>query len=132
LIGGFITSNINEKILNIVVIVLLSFALFVTMLKKPAQEDGQSHPRENSSLIQKTLSFFIAVYDGGFGPGSSTLGIMMFIHRGYRYMEAVYLTRMLILGSASGAMIVFWKNGFINWYYVIPLTVGFFLAHISF
>jgi uncharacterized protein len=97
LIGELVTSNIEEKILNIVVIVLLSFVLLITMFKKPVQEERQSGPPEKPSIMQSVLSFLIGIYDGGFGPGSATLGIILFMHRGYRYMEAVHLTRMLIL-----------------------------------
>ncbi|NLI92122.1 MAG: sulfite exporter TauE/SafE family protein [Peptococcaceae bacterium] len=122
--GGLVTSNIEEKILNIAVLFLLSFALVMTVIKKPKEQEDENSPPEKSTLKQKILTFFIGVYDGGFGPGSATLGIMMFMHRGYQYIQSVHLTRMLVMGSCTGAMIVFLENGFINWNYVIPLTMG--------
>jgi uncharacterized membrane protein YfcA len=122
--GGLVTANIEEKALNIMIFFLLSFALVITNVKKPAEQENENSPPEESTLKQKILTFFIGVYDGGFGPGSATLGIMMFMHRGYQYIQSVHLTRMLIMGSCTGAMLVYLKGGFINWNYVFPLTIG--------
>lgn len=122
--GGLVTANVEEKILNIVVFFLLSFALVMTAVKKPVEQEEENCPPKESTLKQKILTFLIGVYDGGFGPGSATLGIMMFMYRGYQYIHSVHLTRMLVMGSCTGAMIVFWRSGFINWNYVIPLTMG--------
>jgi uncharacterized membrane protein YfcA len=78
-------------------------------------------------LAKKTnfiWTFLIAVYDGGFGPGSSTFGILHYIRLSGEYMKAVQLTRVLILGSCLGGLIVFCQTGYFQWKYATPLASG--------
>ena len=122
--GGLITSNLNERVLNILVVILLIFALFITILKKPIPDNTQEVGIENETILQKFYSYLIGFYDGGFGPGSSTLAIIMFMHRGTHYVHSVYMARVLIFGSNIGSLLIYSNSGFINWYYAIPLTFG--------
>lgn len=122
--GALVTSNIDEKVLNILVIFLLSFALLITMLKRPPEQENTEGAVEKTSLLQRLLTYCLGVYDGGFGPGSSTLAIMMFLQRGYKYVHSVHLTRTLIVGSNAGALLIYLNNGFLNWNQAIPLGLG--------
>lgn len=124
IVGGIIASNMEEQTLNVVVIILLFFALVLTIVRKPTELKDNRGLQHSSPLIQKVLTYMIAVYDGFFGPGAATLAIIAFLQRGYRYIEAVHLTRIILLGSNAGAMIIFWESGFINWNYAIPLALG--------
>jgi uncharacterized protein len=123
--GALITSSLSEKTMNMIALSLLAFALFVTFKNNNWVTTVDRNPIQNSnSLSTRIISFFIAVYDGGFGPGSSTFGIIHYMEKGNTYVKSVQLTRVLILGSAIGAFIVFYLTGFVQWKYAIALAIG--------
>jgi uncharacterized membrane protein YfcA len=121
--GSLITSHLSEKTLNYIALILLLFALFVTLKNKQwvSKVDGKERVE---TVVTKTMPFFIAAYDGGFGPGSSTFGILHYMNQEHTYMKAVQLTRVLILGSCVGAFIVFYQMGFFQWNYAIAMATG--------
>lgn len=123
--GALITSSLSEKTMNLIALVLLAFALFVTFKNNNWVSTVEVKPIQNSnSLSSRIISFFIAVYDGGFGPGSSTFAIIHYMEKSNTYVKSVQLTRVLILGSAIGAFIVFYLTGFVQWHYAIALAIG--------
>lgn len=121
--GALITSSISETNMNIIALILLVFAFITTITnKKWASEDNK-----NKMLTKKRsylIPYFVAVYDGGFGPGSSTFAILHYMGRNETYLKAVQLTRVLILGSCFGAFLVFYNTGFIQWNYAIAMAIG--------
>jgi uncharacterized membrane protein YfcA len=123
--GALITSSLSEKTMNMIALLLLAFALIVTFKNNNWVTTVDMNSIQNSnSLSSRIISFFIAVYDGGFGPGSSTFGIIHYMEKGHTYVKSVQLTRVLILGSAIGAFIVFYLTGFVQWQYAIALAIG--------
>lgn len=70
------------------------------------------------------IPFFIAAYDGGFGPGSSTFGILYYMRKQETYIKAVQLTRVLIFGSCAGGVIIFYHAGYIEWPFAIAMALG--------
>jgi uncharacterized protein len=123
--GALITSSLSEKTMNMIALLLLAFALFVTFKNNNWVTTVDRKPIQNSnSLSSRIINFFIAVYDGGFGPGSSTFGIIHYMEKGHTYVKSVQLTRVLILGSAIGAFIIFYLTGFFQWQYAIALAIG--------
>jgi len=123
-VGGVVTTNIDEKFMNIIVLILLIFALFITLLKIPS--DGKEDRKSPVKLDwrQRFFAFLIGIYDGGFGPGSSTLGIVMFMRNGFRYIQSAHITRVMLLGSNGAAMIVYLQSGYMRWQMIVPLTIG--------
>ncbi|WP_108670656.1 sulfite exporter TauE/SafE family protein [Peribacillus acanthi] len=121
--GALITTSISEKTMNVIAMILLAFALFVTLKSKKwvSQVEAISN---STSLKSKIILFFISLYDGGFGPGSTTFGIIHFMGRNFNYVKAVQLTRVVILGSCVGAFIVFYQTGFVEWHYAIGMAIG--------
>ncbi len=122
--GALITSSMTERTMNIIALVLLIFALIVTLKNKQWVSSVKETDKDTSSIISNIIPFFIAAYDGGFGPGSSTFGILYYMHRKNTYTKAVQLTRVLILGSCLGAFIVFYQTGFVQWHYAIAMAIG--------
>jgi uncharacterized protein len=124
--GALITTSLSEKTMNVVALILLAFALIVTFKNNnwiSAAIDVKDSNKA-SGLASRIITFFIAVYDGGFGPGSSTFGIIHYMTKKQTYVKAVQLTRVLIFGSAFGAFIVFYLTGFVQWPYAIALAIG--------
>jgi uncharacterized protein len=122
-IGARVTSSIREKTMNAIALVLLLFALFVSLQNKQWVSSVENK-KKKSGIISKILSFFIAVYDGGFGPGSSTFAILHYMSQQYAYVKAVQLTRVFIFGSCLGAFIVYYQTGFVEWHYALAMAIG--------
>lgn len=120
--GALLTVSISEKTMNIIACILLIFALFITLKNKKWTVSSEESDTKHSNKLWQP--FLIAVYDGGFGPGSSTFSILHFLRNHYSYIKAVQLTRVLIFGSCTGAFIVFYQTGFIQWHYAMAMAIG--------
>lgn len=124
IIGALVTTSVSEKTMNIMALILLVFALFVTIRNKKWIEEVAQEKRQKSTIVSRIIPFFIAIYDGGFGPGSSTFGIIHFMREKYSYVKSAQLSRVLNFGSCAGAFIIFYQTGYVNWNYAIALAIG--------
>jgi uncharacterized protein len=120
--GACLTVQIDERSMNILAFVLLCVALFVTMKSQHWTRSALKQDPDKKTVSY--LPFLIALYDGGFGPGSSTFSILYYLKSCQNYMAAVQMTRVLILGSCSGAFLIYVQTGFIHWPYAIVLAAG--------
>jgi uncharacterized membrane protein YfcA len=123
--GAAITTNLPAALLDYLVMVLLVFALTVSVIptrRPPA--DAEEITQERFSRGMKAMSCGVGAYNGIFGPGAATLAIMIFMRRGFSYVDAVHHARLLVMSSSAGAFVLFLQHGFINWAYAIPLTIG--------
>ena len=120
--GALLTVSMSEKAMNIIACTLLIFALFVTLKNKEWTVTSEENDTKHNNRLWQP--FLIAAYDGGFGPGSSTFSILHYLRYHYSYIKAVQLTRVLIFGSCTGAFLVFYQTGFIQWEYAIAMAVG--------
>jgi uncharacterized protein len=121
IIGALITSHLNERMMNLAAIFLLIFALMISLQRWDWENRKQAF---STRKMDRLWTFLIAIYDGGFGPGSSTFGILLYIKLTGAYIQAVQLTRVLILGSCLGAFLIFYHTGYFQWKYAIPLALG--------
>jgi len=71
--GALLAVSQSEQNMNVTACILLIFALVVTLKNKAWTDTVNPTEHTTSSLWQP---FFIAMYDGGFGPGSSTFSIL--------------------------------------------------------
>ncbi|MCC2249710.1 TSUP family transporter [Virgibacillus sp. AGTR] len=122
--GSLLTSHIHEKTMNIVAFLLLNLALIVTLINKKWTANIQFNQQPLTYKMNLYIPLFVAAYDGGFGPGSSTFSIIYYMKNSHTYMKAVQMTRVLILGSCAGGFIVFFQTGFIIWSYAISMAIG--------
>ncbi|MFJ8460484.1 sulfite exporter TauE/SafE family protein [Lysinibacillus xylanilyticus] len=120
--GALLTVTISEKTMDIIACILLIFALFVTLKNREWTVSSEENDTKHNNRFWQP--FLIAAYDGGFGPGSSTFSILHYLRYHYSYIKAVQLTRVLIFGSCTGAFLVFYQTGFIQWEYAIAMAVG--------
>ncbi|WP_291754165.1 sulfite exporter TauE/SafE family protein [Lysinibacillus sp. UBA5990] len=119
--GALLAVSLSEQTMNFIACILLIFALVVTF-KNKAWTDTENHTEHTTSFLWQP--FFIAMYDGGFGPGSSTFSILYYLRCHQTYIKAVQLTRVLLFGSCTGAFIVFYQTGFIQWHFAIAIALG--------
>jgi uncharacterized membrane protein YfcA len=124
IVGAIATTSVSEQTMNVTALLLLVFALFVTMRNKKWVSAVAKEPNGKPTILSKVVPFFIAIYDGGFGPGSSTFGIIHFMREQYSYVKSAQLSRVLNFGSCAGAFIIFYQTGFVNWHYAIALAIG--------
>lgn len=120
--GALLTVSMSEKTMNIIACILLIFALFITLKNREWTVSSEENDTKHNNRFWQP--FLIAAYDGGFGPGSSTFSILHYLRYHYSYIKAVQLTRVLIFGSCTGAFLVFYQTGFIQWHYAIAMAVG--------
>lgn len=123
ILGGLIASFLSGSTLMIVAIILLSFA-FVTSFMKTVNFDGteQFHANKKSG----TALIGIGMYDGMFGPGSSTLAMYLYASQKISYIRAVGLARVGVFASCFGSAITYIATGKILW----PLTIALMLGSI--
>ncbi|AFM00327.1 putative permease [Desulfitobacterium dehalogenans ATCC 51507] len=120
--GAFVTVKLSTEVMNVVACIFLLFTLVITVKRKKLVASKMQNSTSKRQLT--ILPLLIGMYDGGFGPGSSTMSILYFLKRGFSYLKAAEYTRVLIFSSCSGAFIWFYLTGFINWGYVWPITIG--------
>ncbi|MEH7460166.1 TSUP family transporter [Bacillus sp. JJ1127] len=121
--GALITSHVTEQTMSTMALILLLFALIITLKNKQWVSSVEGKAKD-TTIVSNAMPFFIAAYDGGFGPGSSTFGILHYMNQKNTYMKAVQLTRVLIFGSCCGAFIIFYQTGFVQWNYAIAMAIG--------
>lgn len=123
--GAIFTAQVSEKAMNKIALILLFFALIVTLKNNKWTKTIQVDQNKSSDTVWHSLvPFFIAAYDGGFGPGSSTFSILYYMKQQLTYFKAVQLTRVLIFGSCAGGFIVFYQTGFLQWSYAVVMALG--------
>jgi uncharacterized protein len=118
--GGFIASFISPRVMEIIAILLLLFALSLSLRKKPPVNEKERKVKQKLS----PYIFSIAVYDGVFGPGQATLLMYFYLNKGYQYIKAVALTRFQTFLSCTGAFIMYFSNDYFDWKVGIPFALG--------
>lgn len=123
--GGLLASSLSEKTMTTGAVVLLTFALWLTFMKKPklAEQNKERLPKK----ILPGL-YGVGVYDGMFGPGQGTLLLHMFFHMGIPYLSAIALARFNTFLSCLGAFVTYFLAGHMAWHVAIPLAVGSFFG----
>lgn len=125
MVGAIATTSVSEQTMNVTALVLLAFALFVTIRnKKWVAEVKEKSFNQKPSIFSKLIPFFIGIYDGGFGPDSATFSIIHYMREQFSYVQSAQLSRVLNFGSCVGAFVIFYQTGYINWHYAIALAIG--------
>lgn len=120
-LGGLIASFLSGEVLTVIAIVLLSFA-FVTSFMGSGNFDGTEPLYVNKKIGTALLG--IGMYDGMFGPGSSTLAMYLYASQKIAYIRAVGLARIGVFASCFGASITYISTGKIIWPLTIALMIG--------
>lgn len=122
--GALFITKISEKNMHVIVFILLVIALVVSIKNREWSSAVQQEHVENLGENKWVVPFFISVYDGGFGPGSSTFSILYFLKKHYTYIKSVQFTRVIIFGSCTGAFLVFFQTDFFQLDYAIAMAIG--------
>ena len=121
IIGGLIASFLSGSTLTIIAIILLSFA-FVTSFIGKGNFDGLETFQVNKVTGPALMG--IGMYDGMFGPGSSTLAMYLYASQKIAYLRAVGLARIGVFASCFGSAITYISTGKIIWPLTLALMLG--------
>lgn len=124
IIGVTLVVNINGKILNIIIGVMLSIIAFVLLNKDRLGIKEHALTHKHLFLLFITM-VPLGIYQGFLGAGFGVFIAMTFVLFGFRFLEASAIGRVVgVVGSIVGA-IIFAEHGLINYLYGITLGFGF-------
>lgn len=120
-LGGLIASFMSSQTLTILAILLLGFALVMSFIGGGDFGDKSTFTmnRKNGSIL-----LGVGIYDGMFGPGSSTLALYTYAYEKISYIKAVGLSRVGVFAMCSGAAVTYIATGKIEWPMTLALMVG--------
>ncbi len=121
ILGGLIASFLSGDTLTLVAIILLSFA-FINSFMGKGNFEGTATFQLNKKTVPSLLG--IGIYDGMFGPGSSTLALYLYASEKIAYIRAVGLARIGVFASCFGASITYISTGKIVWPLTLALMAG--------
>lgn len=120
-VGGMIASFMSSQLLTFIAILLLGFALVMSFIGGGDFGDKSAFTinRKNGSIL-----LGVGIYDGMFGPGSSTMALYMYAYEKIAYIKAVGLSRVGVFAMCSGAAVTYIATGKIEWPITLALMVG--------
>ncbi len=130
LVGAWIAVDINEKVFEIAVAVIMIFMLFFILYKPDKLLYGRKELIEKKTGFTQILIFFLIGVYGGFiqvGVGYFLLaGIVIGV--GYDLVKANAIKVLIVLLYTPFALIIFILDNQINWKYGLVLTIGTFIG----
>lgn len=121
ILGGLIASFLSGSTLTIIAIILLGFA-FVTSFMSTGNFNGMAQFHVNKKTWPALMG--IGMYDGMFGPGSSTLAMYLYASQKIAYLRAIGLARIGVFASCFGSAITYIATGKIIWPLTLALMIG--------
>lgn len=119
--GGLFASFMSSQALTLTAILLLGFALVMSFM---GGADFGNRERFVMNRKNGTILLGVGIYDGMFGPGSSTLALYTYAHEKIAYIKAVGLSRIGVFAMCSGAAIIYIATGKIEWSLTLILMLG--------
>jgi uncharacterized membrane protein YfcA len=124
-VGAFIVLDIDERVLNLVVGIMLVVATVMFLLKDRVR--NRTH-RSNSTFYVGLLYvsiFLFGIYSSFFAVGSAMFGVIILSLFGFPFFASAALARMIGTFAAIAGTFVFATHGLINYQYGVALGVGF-------
>lgn len=116
LAGSFLGANLallaNEAVIKHLLLFVIPFTAFFVLKNKKNDGRGKELPEKITFLIACTASFFIAIYDGFYGPGTGTFLLLSYTAlAGMDIRTASGNTKLVNLSSNIAAVITFLLHG---------------------
>jgi hypothetical protein len=130
LVGAWIAVDINEKVFEIAVAVIMIFMLFFILYKPDKLLYGRKELIEKKTGFTQILIFFLIGVYGGFihvGVGYFLLAGIV-IGAGYDLVKANAIKVLIVLLYTPFTLIIFILDNQINWKYGLVLTIGTFIG----
>lgn len=122
--------HINQKHLQIIVLVMLSLVAIYTLFKKDIGHKNNFKGLNQKKIITGCIiGFVIGFYDGFFGPGTGSFLLFSFIHFfGFNFTVGTANARVLNFVSNITSLILFAINGKIIYSIGIPVGISMVLG----
>ncbi|WP_421384338.1 sulfite exporter TauE/SafE family protein [Bacillus salacetis] len=119
--GGLTAGLLSQTVMEIIAVILLIAAFFISFLNKPSESNGS-----NPENLKGTGPFLAAIgfYDGMFGPGQATMLMHTFLYKGVSYIRSIAFTRFQTFVSCSAAFIAYLFNGHFIWEAGLAFCLG--------
>ena len=121
---------IDQRVLNILIVILLLFVCSYTILKKDlgSRDDFKGMSKRNI-LIGSGLALIIGFYDGFFGPGAGSFMIFALISiLGFDFLNACGNSKVLNATSVVTSFVVFALHGKVNYLIGVPMGISMMLG----
>ncbi|NCB91575.1 MAG: sulfite exporter TauE/SafE family protein [Clostridia bacterium] len=120
--GARLNLFMNERVLQIMMLVLLPFiAFYVLRSKALTKVSAQEYPLRKTIILCSLISFGIGIYDGIYGPGTGTFLMLLFTGVCHLSLEdSAGTTKAINLTTNVAALTVYLMHGAI----LIPLGLA--------
>ncbi|MGL3605669.1 TSUP family transporter [Rhizobium sp. G187] len=127
-LGALIATIVPGDVLRALMpFLLVAIALYFAL--KPNISDEDRHQRIAPLVFGLTFVPLIGLYDGVFGPGTGSFFMLAFVSlAGFGMLKATAHTKLLNLGSNTGAFLIFLLNGVVLWKVGLMMGIGQFLG----
>lgn len=118
--------NVDEKFLNVLIVVLIfSVAIYTSFKKDFGQRDREEPLTPRRILFGMVFAFALGFYDGFFGPGTGSFLIFLFISiYGFDFTVAAGNGKILNFVSNIVSLILFALGGKIVYLAGIPMAIS--------
>ncbi|MDI3548693.1 MAG: uncharacterized protein PWR10_2345 [Halanaerobiales bacterium] len=122
--------RINQKYLQVIVLVMLAFVSIYTILKKDIGKDDSFEGLDRKKIITgSVIGFILGFYDGFFGPGTGSFLLFAFAHFfGFNFTRSTANARILNFTSNFTSLLLFAINGKIIYALGIPMAISMVLG----
>ncbi|MFC2637651.1 MAG: sulfite exporter TauE/SafE family protein [Mitsuokella sp.] len=124
-VGVVAVRLVPSEILRPLVVVMLTFVLIYSIVKKEWGRDATYAGMSRRLLMLSVLTAFgFGFYDGFFGPGTGSFLLFAFLMIGFDFVGAAANARALNFASNIAAAILFSYLGEVNFSYAIPMGIS--------
>ncbi len=126
LVGTQIAVEINERMMNLCIGVLMIGLLFL-VLRKPKEwlKKQKSEPANWSNFVRYGIFFLIGIYGGFIQAGVGILLLSAFIlGEGFTLIQSNGMKQLVVLAYNIFSLSIFLYYGQVNWVYGLLLAVG--------
>ncbi len=124
-VGVVAVRLVPSEILRPLVVVMLTFVLIYSIVKKEWGRDATYAGMSRRLLVLSVLTAFgFGFYDGFFGPGTGSFLLFAFLVIGFDFIGAAANARALNFASNIAAAILFSYLGEVNFSYAIPMGIS--------
>jgi uncharacterized protein len=125
--GVTVMIQINPKILNIIISILMVFvALLVLNKNKLGIKEREINKRH--ILLMCLTMVAMGFYTGFFGAGSGVFNSLLFVFFGFSFLESAAMGRVVGLFTSLAGALIFAQHGLINYPLALALGFGFALG----
>lgn len=123
-LGSELAPHISKDFFRYLIIFMCPVILYIVWNQKKF-----FHEKENFIKPPFFLFFLAAIfsgfYDGFFGPGGGTfMFLSLFWGTGYPLLASIAISKLANTFSASTALVVYAKNGFVHWHEGAMMAIG--------